>query len=134
MQFKEKLTCGFKCDMRNLVDFGEFSPNHSKIWKSIFDRLCLKYTRFELQKYREIIFSWHWPVVQTLNKSWPCGLQNGMRNWVDFQKSEKLYFDGLLLSKRYNFLATKCHRNYVSWHWRVMQNLKENWHAAWKMT
>ena len=25
-------------------------------------------------------------------------------------------------------------RNYVSWHWKKMQNLKENWLVAWKMT
>ena len=136
--FKEKLTCGFKCDMRNLVNFGEFSPNHSKVWKSIFDWLCLKYSRFELQKYREIIFPWHWTVTQTLNKPWPCDLKNSMGNWVGFhestQKSEKLYFDWLFLSKRYNVSATKFHRNYISWHWRVMQKLKENWFTAWKMT
>ena len=30
--------------------------------------------------------------------------------------------------------ATKFQRNYVSWHWRKMQNLKENWLLAWKKT
>ena len=49
-------------------------------------------------------------------------------------KSEKLYFDGFLLYKAYNVSARKCQRNYVSWHWKVMQNLKENWLVAWKMT
>ena len=31
------------------------------------------------------------------------------------------------------FFQSIFHRNYVSWHWRVMQNLKESWLVAWKM-
>ena len=52
-KFKEKRTCGFKYDMRNLVNF------HSKIWKFLLwwavfvQGIC---TRFELQKYRGVIF------------------------------------------------------------------------------
>ena len=45
-KFKEKLTCGFKYDMRNLVNF---HPNTQK-------SLLPKYTRSELQKYRGVIF------------------------------------------------------------------------------
>ena len=33
-----------------------------------------------------------------------------------------------------NALARKFWRNYVSWHWKLMQNLSENWVVAWKMT
>ena len=46
-----------------------------------------------------------------MNKPWPCSFKNGMRNWVKFhystQKSEKLYIDGLFLSKAYNISAKK---------------------------
>ena len=45
-----------------------------------------------------------------------------------------MYFDGIFLSKAYNISARKCHRNHVSWQWRVMRNLKENWLEAWKIT
>ena len=45
-----------------------------------------------------------------------------------------MYFDGFFLSKAYNVSARKFQRNCVSWHWRVMKNLKENWLVAWKMT
>ena len=42
--------------------------------------------------------------MQNLNKTWPCGFKNDMRNWVNFQyntqKSEKLYIDGIFLSKK----------------------------------
>ena len=63
--------------------------------------------------------------MQNLNKPWPCGLKNGMRNWVNFhygaQKSGKLYIDGLFLSKGY-VSARKFQRDYMSWHWREMKN------------
>ena len=76
---------------------------------------CPKHTRFELQKYRGENTK---IVMQNLNKPWPCGFKNGMRNWVNFhysaQKSEKLYIDGLFLSKGYmfqleNFRGIMCH-------------------------
>ena len=41
--------------------------------------------------------------------------------------SPKLYFDRLLLLKAYKISAKKVQRNYVSWHWRLMQNLNKNW-------
>ena len=40
----------------------------------------------------------------------------------------------LKMYRRVIFHDTEQWWNYVSWHWRVMQNLKENWLEAWKMT
>ena len=37
-KFKEKLTCSFKYDMRNLANF---YPNHSKVQKFYFNGLVL---------------------------------------------------------------------------------------------
>ena len=53
-KFKEKLTFGFKYDMRNLVNFHLTTqkPENSFLMGSF----CPKYTRFDLQKYREVIF------------------------------------------------------------------------------
>ena len=52
--FKEKLTCGFKYDMRNLVDF---HPTTQKYENFIFmDSFCPNCMRFELKKYRDLIF------------------------------------------------------------------------------
>ena len=53
---------------------------------------------------------------------------------LEHSKSEKLYNNGLFLSKAFSVSARKCQGNYVSWHWRVMQNLKEIWLVAWKIT
>ena len=47
-KFKEKLTCGFKYDMKKLV---KFHPNTQNS-----ESFCPKYVRFELKKYRGIIF------------------------------------------------------------------------------
>ena len=54
VKFKEKLICGFKYDMKNLMNF---HPNtqKSKSFTSM-GTFCPKYVRFELKKYREVIF------------------------------------------------------------------------------
>ena len=51
-------------------------------------------------------------------------------------KSEVLHFDGLLLPKSYKVLSKfqKSTKSYLSWHWRVMQNLKKNWLVVSDMT
>ena len=53
-KFKEKLTYGFKYDMKNLVN------NHPTTQKSknftLMSYFCPKYLRFELKKYRGVIF------------------------------------------------------------------------------
>ena len=58
-----------------------------------------------------------------------CGLKNNKRNLVNFyassRKSENLPLDRILLSKAYKDLDEKIQKSYVSWHWRVIQNLKE---------
>ena len=48
--------------------------------------------------------------------------------------SPNLYFDRLLLFKVYKISTKKVERSYVSWHWRVMQNLQKNWFVVSKMT
>ena len=59
--------------------FGEFLPNHIKVWNFHFDGI-----RFELKKIHRSYLSWRWTLVQNLNKSWPCGFKDGMRNWLNF--------------------------------------------------
>ena len=45
---------------------------------------------------------------------------------LEHSKFEKWYIDGLFLSKAYNVSARKFQKDYVSWHWKVMEDLKEN--------
>ena len=96
----------------------------SKVPKFYFDGLFLsKVYEVWAKKIQRSYLSWHWTVMQNLNKPWTCGFKNGMRNWVNFhystQKSEKLYIDGLFLSKGYNVSARKFQMGYESWHWTV---------------
>ena len=51
-----------------------------------------------------------------------------------FRLSPNVYFDRLLLLKVYKISAKKVQRSCVSWHWRLMQNLKKNWFVVSKMT
>ena len=65
----------------------EFSPKDSKAQKFYFDRLFLSKV-FEVwaKKVQRSYFSWHWLVMQNLNKPWTCGFKNNMRIlvWVNF--------------------------------------------------
>ena len=53
-KLKEKLTCGFKYDMWNLVNFHPTTQKSKNFFS--MDSFCPKYARFELQKYRGVIF------------------------------------------------------------------------------
>ena len=116
-KFKEKLTCGFKYNMSNLVNFHPTIKKPENFF--LMGSFYLKYTRFELQKYREVIFhgTEQWCKIW-INPDFVIS-KNDMKNWVKFhwssQKSEKLYIYGLFLYKAYNVSARKFHRNYGSW-------------------
>ena len=49
-KFKEKLTCGFKYDMKDLVNFHPTTQNSERSY------FCPKCMRFKLKKYRGVIF------------------------------------------------------------------------------
>ena len=53
-KFKEKLTCGLKCDMTNLVNFDPTTQKPGNFFS--IGSFYLKHTTFELQKYRAVIF------------------------------------------------------------------------------
>ena len=69
--------------------------------------------------------------------TWTKGVQQSAR-FETFdcsrQLSPNLYFDRLLLLKVYKISAKNVHRSYVSWHQRVMQNLREKRFVDSKMT
>ena len=51
-----------------------------------------------------------------------------------YEISPSLHFDKLLFLKVYKISAKKVQRSCVSWHWRVIRNLKKNWSVVSKMT
>ena len=169
VKFEEKLTLGSKNDMRNLVNF---HPTTQKF--NIFNFLgnfCPKYMRFEIKKYRGVIFNdterwcniWinsdlavskmasriGWIFIRAL-KVWKTAQWSLCEkcpntefflvcifphlDWIrrdtgKYGPEKTPYLDtfhavnGLFVSIAYNVSARKSQRNYVSWHWRVIQNL-----------
>ena len=51
---KEKLTCSFKYEMRNFMNFYPTTQKSQNF--TLMGYFCLKYMRFELKKYRGVIF------------------------------------------------------------------------------
>ena len=89
-----------------------------------------KYIKCQLK--RTGVISWYWRVVQNLKKKrffWIWWILI----WA-LKRLKKLHFDWSLLCKVYNVWSKKVQRHYISWHWRVMQNLKKNWLGVWKIT
>ena len=53
-KFEEELTCQFKTDMRNLLNFDPSTETISKIC-TLMGHFSPKYTMFELKKYSEVM-------------------------------------------------------------------------------
>ena len=54
VKFKEKLTCGFKYDIRNFVNFHPATQKPENF--TLTGSFCPKYVRFGLEIYRVVIF------------------------------------------------------------------------------
>ena len=52
--FEEKLTLGFKIDMKTLVNFHPTTQKFKNF--TLMGYFCPKYIRFELKKYRGVVF------------------------------------------------------------------------------
>ena len=121
--------------------FTNFDPSilYLKVSK-IFILMCsfwAMYLLFELKKVLRSYLSWHWRGIQNLerNRFVVSKLTYGIWQTLTWalESLENCHFNGLLLRKIYIFWAKKVQTSYLSWHWRVMQNLKRNWLVVWKM-
>ena len=102
----------------------EISPN------LYFNRLLLlKVYKISAKKVQSSYVSWYWRVMQNLKKNRFVSKMTSIW-WILIQalKSlQNLYFDWSPSCKVYNVWPKKVQRSYLSWHWRVMLNLKKNW-------
>ena len=79
---------------------------------------------------------WQWRMIRKLKRNWlvvlklTWGISQILTQALESLKN--LCFNWLLVTKVYIVWATKVQRSYLSWHSRVMQNLKKNWLVAWK--
>ena len=116
--------------------FDEFWPKHSKVSKSctLMGSFWATYIMFQLKQYRWIMFH---DTEEWFEENLTCSLENDMWNWANFfqstRKSQNCDFDGILLSNVENAWAYNLQRIYVSWQWRMVQNLKRNWICVWKL-
>ena len=134
VKFKEKLTCGFKMTWEIWWIFTQplKSPKIPLRW-AILSKVC----EVCAKKIQRSYLLWHWTVMQNLKNpdlvvskmAWGIGWTFTIRA----PKSLKLYIDGFFLPKAYTVSARNFQRNYVSWHWRILQSLNENWLVGWKM-
>ena len=110
-KFKEKGTCGFKYDMKNVVNFHP-TTQMSKIVTPM-GYFCPKYMKFELQKQRGVIFhdteQWCkiWKTLTLWFQKWHEELGELS---LEHPKVWKLYIDGLFLSKAYTVSARNFQR------------------------
>ena len=102
------------------------------------DRLLLfKVYKISAKKVQRSCVSWHWRVMQNLKKNWFVVSKMRRISWIltrALESLKSLHFDWFLLCKIYNSWLKKMQRSCLTWHWRVMQNLKKDWHMICKTT
>ena len=102
---------------------------------TLIGSFCRKYIKFQIKKYRGVMShdteEWCkiWRKTDSVFQKWLWRILIGALKIL-----KNLHFDWCLLCKVYNVWPKKVQRSYISWHWRVMQNLKKNWLVVWKMT
>ena len=111
----------------------EISPNLH------FNRfLLLKVSKISAKKVRGVIIHETEEWCKIWRKQKQFVVLKLTRNWwilIQTLKSLKnLHFDWSLSCKLCNVWSKKVQRSYLSWHWKVMQNLKKNGLVVWKMT
>ena len=80
--------------------------------------------------------SWYQRLVQNLKKNFFFVSKMTRIWWIligTIKSLKNLHFDWSLLCKVYNLWPKTVQWSYISWHWRVLQNLKKNWLVVWKM-
>ena len=84
MQSSKELTCGFKCYMKNLVNFHPTTQKSENFTPMGYS--CPKYMRFELKrkKKREELSLMALNNDAKFEKPLHCRFKNGMKNWVNF--------------------------------------------------
>ena len=109
---------------RNLVNFHPTTQKSENC--TSMGSFCPKYIKFELKKYRGVFFHdteqwcqiWINPVISKM--AWVIA-----RTFIRAVESLKNWALMGSFCPKHNVSARNFQRNYVSWHWRVMQNLKE---------
>ena len=130
------MNCSSKYDMRNFVNFYPTSQRFQNFTSMGY--FCPKYMRFELKNMEELSFmklngdakfEQTLPDLMVSKMAWGIGwtFNRALKNL------KNCTLMGSFCPKSY-VSARKLQRDYVSWHWRVMQNLKKKRLVVWKIT
>ena len=121
-------------------EFGKFWLKHLKVSKiySLMGCFRPKFIMFELKKYRGVIFedAREWCKVWRKTDLWFGKWHEEFGKFSpEHSKISKICtLMGCFWPKYIMFELKKVQRSYVWLHWRLMQNLKENWLVLSKMT
>ena len=134
----------------NFISFGQKEPikvqnfrllnAHVKFHQNFyFDRLLLlKVYKISAKNVQKSYVSWHWRAMQKLEKNWFVASKMTRICWILTQalKSLKKIWTliGSFYAKYIMFDLKSKQRSYLTWHWRMMQNLNKYWLVVWKMT
>ena len=102
-----------------------------------FYQICTLIDSFSAKNVQRSYVPWHGKVMLNLKKNGFVVLKMTGIWWIligSLKSLKKLDFDWFLLCKVYNVWPKKVQRRYLSWHWRVMQNLNKTCLVVWKMT
>ena len=73
---------------------------------------------------------WHWRMTQNLKRNWLAISKLTLGIWRILTRAletlKNFHFNGLLLSKVFIVWAKQVQRIYLSWYWKVVQNLERN--------
>ena len=124
-KFKEKMTCGLKNDIRNLVNFHGSSRKSGNL---LFDRILLPKAYKDLdEKVQKSYVSKHWRVMQSLRKNWLLVPETKWETWW--------ILTGAVANKQHIKFQLKKYRRTISHDtekrsklWRKTDFLFENWH------
>ena len=122
-------------------EFDKLWPEHSEVSKifTLMGSFWAKNILLELKKYRGVIFhetGEGYKIWRGIDLSFQNWHKQFDKFWPEHSKVSKIFIlMGSFWAKYILFELKKVQRScYLSWHWRVMQSLKKNWFAAWKMT
>ena len=116
-------------------EFSKFSPDHSKVSKlGLWWDPFVQSRKFMSLKFIEDLCVMTIKNDTKIEEELTCYFKIIMGNLKYSKVSKTCPLNGLLLTDLYNAWAKEEQCSYLSWHWRVIQNLKKNWLVVWKTT
>ena len=136
-KFEEKLTRGLENDTRNLTNFHQSTLKNLKI-RTFIRSFYPKQKIYELKIYRGVMCHDNWRMMQNLKRNWLVSSKWTWGIWRILTQALKnlknLHFNGLLLTKVYDFWAKKSTEELCLMALNIDAKFEENWLKLSSMT